>query len=351
MYVFSIQPGPEAAPPHHSAADAAVNGRGDARSGGAVQTTQAPQPSGHASTASVRNYGSLDTNMAASSSSNVNLEARGGVELESSDRPGGGAEVQSTARDTQDPSTLDKPPSAHMKTLPDIVKSCDDIQTLSDHTTQTDSVMPPVAVAVADPTRPGGLQQVGAVNPNRPPGLNLVELTQDELGDYVPCMEVPDLTGLTGPSNGNLAERMPGDGLESDLGEGSRTLAYKEGRTPTDAKAANLLSSKEHGQQNMGFDAIHLEVVNGDAGLRDTGVQTPQSDCDKEISPSPERDSESLERDGDSMDGVPTKQSWLDTTVTQRFILAALMLGNIFSAVFYSLLAPFFPAEVSPIYL
>ncbi len=254
-----------------------------------------------------------------------------------------------------------------MQALPDVVKSCEDLSEEKD--TQTDSVEPvvlqgalnpaaaamapaPVAVAIVDPASTNGslgaaLNHLGGGPPATPPShIPLVNLnnSQDQNGfDDEPIAVI----------SGTLPEerRTPGDGTDADLGDGSRALAFKEGRSPAEARAAALLSANDPGNaaDNLGYDSIHLDVVGNGNGykLQDSVSMPGSSDLDFEIdvptSPD-ERDSESPEKD--AAPPPPKVTSWRDVTSTQRFILAALMMGNIFSAVFYSLLAPFFPTEV-----
>ena len=240
-----------------------------------------------------------------------------------------------------------------MKALPDVVKSCEDLSS-EEKDTQTDLPlgMPPgpgPVVAVVDPTTAAGsLQQVGTLNPRGPPAppreLPLVNLSPQDYSLYPNDVDDDPIAIISGTLP---VDRSPGDGTDGDLGDGSRDLAYKEGRTPADTKAAVLLSSNDQGADNMGYDSIHLDVVNSNGKLQDS-VSIPESDLDFEcdIPGSPGRDPESPEKESEQES--PKKfTSWRQITTSQRFILAALMLGNVFSAVFYSLLAPFFPTEVS----
>ena len=251
--------------------------------------------------------------------------------------------------------TTSRSRSSLMKALPDVVKSCEDLS-CEEKDTQTENLpiaMPPgpgpVAVAVVDPTTAAGsLQQVGTLNPRGPPAppreLPLVNLSPQDYTLYPNGIDDDPIAIISGTLPG---DRSPGDGTDGDLGIGSRDLAYKEGRTPADTKAAVLLSSNDPGEENLGYDSIHLDVVNSNGKLQDS-VPVPGSDVDFEceIPGSPGRDSESPEKEPG--DGSPKKfTSWRDISSSQMFVLIALMLGNIFSAVFYSLLAPFFPTEVS----
>ena len=315
----------------------------------------------------VRNYGSLDSNMAAPAGEGA--RTLGGVAVNSGPQTadvsgvgGCGDDAKRSNSDTsqqlqhavslESNSTRSKP--SLMKALPDVVKSCEDLSS-EEKDTQTDNLppgMPPgpgPVVAVVDPTTAAGsLQQVGTLNPRGPPAppreLPLVSLSPQDYSLYSNEVDDDPIAIISGTLP---ADRSPGDGTDGDLGDGSKDLAYKEGRTPADTKAAVLLSSNDQGADNMGYDSIHLDVVNSNGKLQDS-VSIPGSDLDFEcdIPGSPGRDPESPEKETEQES--PKKfTSWRQITTSQRFILAALMLGNIFSAVFYSLLAPFFPTEVS----
>ena len=191
-----------------------------------------------------------------------------------------------------------------MKALPDVVKSCEDLSS-EEKDTQTDNLppgMPPgpgPVVAVVDPTTAAGsLQQVGTLNPRGPPAplreLPLVNLSPQDYSLYPNEVDDDPIAIISGTLP---ADRSPGDGTDGDLGDSSRDLAYKEGRTPADTKAAVLLSSNDQRADNMGYDSIHLDVVNSNGKLQDS-VSIPGSDLDFEcdIPGSPGRDPESPEK-------------------------------------------------------
>ena len=134
----------------------------------------------------VRNYGSLDSNMAAPAGEGA--QTLGGVAVNSgpqtADVSGVGGCCDDAKRSDSDTSqqlqhtvspdsngTRSKP--SLMKALPDVVKSCEDLSS-EEKDTQTDLPlgMPPgpgPVVAVVDPTTAAGsLQQVGTLNPRGP---------------------------------------------------------------------------------------------------------------------------------------------------------------------------------------